>query len=124
MSKKEDMWHEDILGGCVETLYRVGKHLYVGETKIGSIEDSYYPQGKYRVEPGDLRYGCCGDIIIRPDGDSFFLVEPEEDYFYAKLGEKFTFTNGYRIKLVDGWQTIVREYLKPYDAEFVFGEVS
>ena len=126
MSWAEDFLYDDILGGCAEVLYRIGRLVFIGGgTQVGRIEDSVWPdeKKKYKVQAGDYRYGCCSDIILRPVEDKIHLMFPEENWFAADLNKTFKWKHGYLMKPVKNWQTIIKKELLKHEAEFVFTEV-
>ena len=123
----DKLWFEDIMGGCVEVLWRLGKDLYIENECIGTIEDYAFPKdGKVAedvVSVGDYKYGCCDDIIIRKTDVGYALLLPLEDYFAAHLGAKFKWEKGYKVTLIDGWQEIAMAVLREHNAEFVMEEL-
>lgn len=121
-----------IIAGCAETLEVEGPRLFVDaiDERIVIAFNPVFKRRKKEIETkileGDLRYGCCDDVIIR--GNEILLVkEYVEDepgtWYYAHIGDQCKYKISLTVDWIFGYKQKLRKFLKKNKADFVFSKV-
>lgn len=112
---------EKIIAGCVQTIEKTGKDIFYSEiterTKIGTFVayHNYKKDRQITATKGDIRYGCCDDVLIR--GNNIYMVG--ESWVHVEENKTYSYSQVIEVKFDKGWKETVKKLLKKSNASFV-----